>query len=867
MAKGNNGNRNRNRKNGRNTNTNNKSGNKLAGKPTAEPLPETPVAKLAKLEKQAEEHATDADLEAVVAAPAPPPGATPDDLIKRASELIALLESQRTRVEKAEADTTKRAAEVDQLAREVEEKRGLQEKQQQDLDRRDSDISKRQQELAKCEEEFREHEANQVRRTEAIIQRENDADAGFLRRNRESLAQLEVEGEALREQYSLHRKRMNDERAALERELQGQRDKFGGERAALERELRDQRVAFERELQQQRDQFTAEAQSQRDEDAQARAQARQAADEEFAARRNELENRHQQIEAEAKKLRSRARDLDLERELLTEDREAFDDKVSQQAARQLELKDGELKDLTERLDAARNDRDRFAQRLAEREEADRCFAGETPDEVLKRVRGLEAECERLKKALGGRPSAQAAQRLEELVRHKEQWESDRLQLVSQLGEARQEAARKRIAVTELESLRDEKKSLETANALLHEVSRQLRTEVEALVKGVEGKSPFPSCSAMDSNVDLRSTPATTDEIKLEEFAQDLRHRMARDPRTGKRLYYSEQDVRSFLGGLAMSRLHLLQGISGTGKTSLPLAFARAIGAGSALIEVQAGWRDRQDLIGHFNTFERRFYESEFLQAMYRASTPRFRDTPFIIVLDEMNLSHPEQYFADMLSALEQDQHRQRLVLMTAAVDPAPNLLKDGGTKLPIPPNVWFIGTANHDETTKDFADKTYDRAHVMELPRNRKTFEPKDSQPRNPVSLGALQTAFDAAVNAHKDKAKKAYQFLQDGLGDTLGRRFRVGWGNRLERQMGLYVPVVVAAGGTVSEATDQILATKLLRKIRDRHDNRPEDLIALRKDITTKWQSLRDTKTEPEPHRCLALLQQELHRLGHDDD
>ena len=109
----------------------------------------------------------------------------------------------------------------------------------------------------------------------------------------------------------------------------------------------------------------------------------------------------------------------------------------------------------------------------------------------------------------------------------------------------------------------------------------------------------------------------------------------------------------------MSRLHLLQGISGTGKTSLPLAFARALGAGAALIEVQAGWRDRQDLIGHFNAFERRFYESEFLQALYRAQCPRYSGLVNIVVLDEMNLSHPEQYFADLLSAMEEPDPQER----------------------------------------------------------------------------------------------------------------------------------------------------------------------------------------------------------------
>lgn len=796
--------------------------------PAPKPATETPEEVLAKVEETAVASATEADLEAMEAAPPPPPSASGEDLVRRAAELLALLESQRQRLEEREAEVTRRAAAIDEAASKVEQERLELKALQEALAEQHVAVSARQKKLDV-------DEADLLGRHEEIARRELDADAGFSRRNREALAQLEAEGEALRVQLARHRQQMEDERAS-----------------------------FERDLREKREQLAKDAEVERAKLAEAAAMARKHAEADLASRRDELAQERGGLEVETRRLRKLARDLELDQELLAEDRAAFDEKVAQRAARQVELKDGELHALAERLEAARAERDRFAQRLAEREEADRRFDGETPDEVLKRLRELEREREQLRKALGGRPSAEAAQRLEELERQKELWESDRLKLLADLGEARQEAARKRIAVTELESLRDEKRSLESANALLHEANRQLRAEVDTLVKGVEGKSPFPSCSEMDTDDELLSTRPTTDTIpSLADFAEYVRHRMAWDPKTKKELYYSAEDVRSFLGGLAMSRLHLLQGISGTGKTSLPLAFARAIGAGAAVIEVQAGWRDRQDLIGHFNTFERRFYESEFLQAIYRASTPLHRETPFIVVLDEMNLSHPEQYFADLLSALEQDQHRQRLVLMTAAVDPAPRLLAEGGTKMPIPPNVWFIGTANHDETTKDFADKTYDRAHVMELPRNRETFERKNRQAQNPVSLAALQTAFDTAVHTYEGEAAKAYEFLQEGLGETLGRRFRVGWGNRLERQMGFYVPVVVAAGGTVGEATDHILATKLLRKIRDRHDNRPEDIIALRERIRTGWSRL-DGKREP--RRSLDLLQQELHRLGHDD-
>src|SRR5262249_25916943 len=161
---------------------------------------------------------------------------------------------------------------------------------------------------------------------------------------------------------------------------------------------------------------------------------------------------------------------------------------------------------------------------------------------------------------------------------------------------------------------------------------------------------------------------------------------------------------------------------------------------SAVVSVGADWRTPQDLMGYYNAFERRFYESEFTQSLYRAQCPAHADQPFFVVLDEMNLSHPEQYFNDVLSALEREAKRADqidLVLMTSAVDPAPRLLRDG-RKLPVPRNVWFVGTANHDETTLHFADKTYDRAHVMELPTRYERFKTKPVDPLPPLSWAGL---------------------------------------------------------------------------------------------------------------------------------
>ncbi|MBF6723676.1 hypothetical protein HN240_19020, partial [Acinetobacter baumannii] len=136
------------------------------------------------------------------------------------------------------------------------------------------------------------------------------------------------------------------------------------------------------------------------------------------------------------------------------------------------------------------------------------------------------------------------------------------------------------------------------------------------------------------------------------------------------------------------------------------------------VPVQAGWRDRADLLGHYNAFEKRYYERNTLQAIYRAQSEADKERLHIVLLDEMNLSRPEQYFAEFLSALELGEADRWITLMEARpAHGAPRNFRDG-RDVRLPPNLWFIGTANHDETTDSFADKTHDRAFVLDLPKH-----------------------------------------------------------------------------------------------------------------------------------------------------
>lgn len=575
-------------------------------------------------------------------------------------------------------------------------------------------------------------------------------------------------------------------------------------------------------------------------------------------RESELNGREAELEQKAQQVARQEKQLQWSQDALEEQERDLNSRVERLIAGQQEEHQHRLSAVEAQRDQARKDRDQHAAAMQQREEADRRFGQRSPDQVLAELDQLKRENEDLLSQLAARPDADAIERLAFLDQEQQSWQADRLDLTRQVSELKRSLAHALRDAGEREVQRDRIAALDSQRKLLHRAHEELRAEVDEIISRGESQSRFPACIDMDEDDELRRVAQTAKSFgSLEEFAHDIRRRIAQEG-----LYYTEADIRSFIGGLAMGRLTLLQGLSGTGKTSLPIAFAKAVGTKASVVEVQAGWRDPQDLVGHYNAFEKRFYEKEFLKALYRAATPRWEDTIQIVVLDEMNLSYPEQYFSDMLSALELRQDEQRLVLMTHAVSPAPRQLQDG-SRLPIPPNVWFVGTANHDETTLDFADKTYDRSHVMEFPSKPERFDAGSSEPRPPVSFCAFQDAFEAAVIEHVRRAGQVQDHFDEHLRGLLANRFEIGWGPRLGRQIERYVPVVIAAGGTVGEAADHILATRLLRKLKNRHNNRPEHLEDLKQTIVGCWEELE--KHAP-PAKSIPLLDAELQRVSRDD-
>ena len=172
------------------------------------------------------------------------------------------------------------------------------------------------------------------------------------------------------------------------------------------------------------------------------------------------------------------------------------------------------------------------------------------------------------------------------------------------------------------------------------------------------------------------------------------------------LYYTKEIIARFFAGMATSKVLILEGISGTGKTSLPYAMGKFFNKETSIISVQPSWRDRAELLGYLNEFTKKFNETDFLKAVYQAG---YSDKPNFIVLDEMNLARIEYYFAEFLSVMEMpDVHEWKIDLVPASEPSDPKLLING--KLFINQNTWFIGTANKDDSTFTITDKVYDRA-------------------------------------------------------------------------------------------------------------------------------------------------------------
>ncbi|MFI7283047.1 AAA family ATPase [Micromonospora chersina] len=724
------------------------------------------------------------------------------------------------------------------------------------------------------EEAARTREEAARAREEAARAREEavEADRQRIRTDLNLAAQAQAEAEEIRGRLARAEARLDERDAQLRDREKAAEAGFVAEaeraRAALDAELAELRRAASAEVAAERERWVTERTEALAEIERTRRERLADAERvhaELAQEHQRLATREQQLEDDQVSLRGQKIQLERrERDLESE--------VTARAVAEVSALDREVQILRIQHAAAQEAVADLHRQLAEREQMLLKIGSSDPAHVLDEMERLRAQNAELRDKLAARIGDEDLDRLRWLEQQNRELNSAREQLSYELQELRGAALANRINNLQVKQLADAERHFEVLTRGYEGRIAELRSAVDTLYQDRPdpGTPLFPRCVAMDDDPALDEPGEVSGDLPdLAVLARSLQTTMFAEHDRAYRL----NDICVLLGGLAMSRLHLLEGMSGIGKTSLPRALAGALGTDCAVIEVQAGWRDRTDLFGHHNTFERRFEETEFLQALYRAQTPRHRNRPFFIVLDEMNLSRPEQYFSVLLSKLENDDGVP-IQLVTRGDGRAPRQLVDG-TSIALPPNVWFIGTANQDESTLEFADKTYNRAHLMELPAQRPSLDldRKSGPALPPYGTDALRRAFKQARRTRREEEKAVLEFVAYLAGD-LHEHGRAVLGPRVENQLRTFTSVVVAArqGDPTGEqpeygdadqdgrslAADHFLAMKVLRTVRGRYDVTVTGLGKLREAIRMAWDL---HEMAGEPVRCVRLLDDEVHR------
>lgn len=263
------------------------------------------------------------------------------------------------------------------------------------------------------------------------------------------------------------------------------------------------------------------------------------------------------------------------------------------------------------------------------------------------------------------------------------------------------------------------------------------------------------------------------------------------------LQYDTAFVRRFFAAVQAKRFVVLTGLSGSGKTQLAMKFCEWAAEGRwLLVPVGADWTNNEKMLGYADALNPGRYvrpETGVLDLVLEAS--EHPDRPYVLVLDEMNLSHVERYFADFLSAMESG-GELRLHGGTEKLDGVP-------PKVAMPANLWVIGTMNVDETTYMFSPKVLDRAQVLE-------FRVKAADMA--AFLEGRQVDAAAALNAFFPELAK------------VGAEF----GYRTAGEFCAFVERAVALGSEMDEAVDAAVMQKLLPKLHGSRRQLEKPLAAL---------------------------------------
>ncbi|MCR1876265.1 AAA family ATPase [Paraclostridium bifermentans] len=282
--------------------------------------------------------------------------------------------------------------------------------------------------------------------------------------------------------------------------------------------------------------------------------------------------------------------------------------------------------------------------------------------------------------------------------------------------------------------------------------------------------------------------------------------------------YEKNLIRSFLCSLRSSKLTILKGYSGTGKSSLPVLFSKYLKGECVVIPIQPNWRTKQDIIGFYNYFTNKFIPTELTQTLIRANVSK--DRIFIVVLDEMNLARVEYYFSEFNSKLWMDSDKRKIELFDGVSEYNGKVSKYiSENKIQIPDNVFFVGTINEDDSVSPISDKIFDRAQVvefMELPSSKSVGNLELANENIDANKYTKYSVFMSKIDNDKDVnmsiIDEVNKFTKDNFNKVIGYRSL--------KQVEKFIKTFKLSGGNEIDGIDIQLVSKFIPKLKYLYSN-----------------------------------------------
>ena len=565
---------------------------------------------------------------------------------------------------------------------------------------------------------------------------------------------------------------------------------------------------------------------------------------EFQDRERDLEDMEERMRARAKK---RSERLDQEAEELAAEYRATAD--SEKAA---------MADENARLRASLRTQEDL---LSAYRELEVRLGGQTPEKVLFDLNSKTEEIRTLGEELASRPTDELRNRYETIAREMQSKDA----VIEDLQRKVEAAAQATAAVADLKRQIQEAKAQSRASerlARIHETSAKLATaELEKLQADFDRLYGTPAGEderreeiEMPYILRANARPAeTAPDVNELEWLNGI-HQACED----YGLHFNKRLLTAFHTSLKTAEwapLTVLAGVSGTGKSELPRLYSHFGGLYFAPVSVQPNWDSQESMLGFFNSIDNRFDAQPVLNFLAQTQKdwepeadgyPGLRDAMSLVLLDEMNLAHPELYFAEFLSKLELRRGtRQNLPQLDVKIGSGMKPYK-----LPLGRNVLWVGTMNQDETTKSLSDKVLDRSIVMNFPRptelkRRQVLRPLDESNRGAILSKRTWGSWCQMKSTFTDEEIRPYKKFVEEMNASLGVAGRA-IGHRVWQSVEYYMsnyPEVLAAADNAAKAKamhiafeDQLVQKVMpkLRGIDTRGKSKTECLDRIREQLIT---------------------------------